>query len=234
MLNLGSIMGTRMRLDFSFIILVAFFVIISMENAAGFHIALLWAPILFFSVLAHELGHAAAYGILGMGPSVVILGQMGGLTYNDSPREPWQQFVVSVAGPLLSFVLAAISWGLYKTIPSLQADPMMSLMLPQMTWANIFWGIFNLAPVVPLDGGIALWSVAQGATTPERAYLFSAWSSIAFSAGGLILALMTGQIFIAAFAGFFIFSNYKRLKALNEPPPPSDPEDGGPVDGGQA
>lgn len=218
MLHLGTILGTRMRLDFSFIILVAFFVLISMEGAQDFHVALLWAPILFFSVLAHELGHAGAYGALGLGPSLVVLGQMGGVTYNDTPRKPWQQFVVSVAGPLLSFVLAAGSWALYNFVEPLSADPMLSIMLPQMVWANVFWGIFNLFPIVPLDGGIALWSIAQSVATPRGAYQFSVWSSITFSAIVLALSLLLGQIFIAAFAGFFIYSNWKRLQLLQQPP----------------
>lgn len=224
MLNLGSIMGTRMRLDFSFLILIGLFVLLSLDGTGSWHLALLWAPVLFFSVLAHELGHAAAYGVLGKGPSLVILGQMGGLTYNDAPRKPWEQFIISVAGPLLSFVLAGVCW-LLGSIAALQSDPMMSVLLPQMVWANIVWGFFNLAPIVPLDGGVATWSVAQGLMSQKAAYLFSVYSSIGFSVVGLIIALMLGWIFVAFFSGFFIYSNFKRLQLLKTPPETIEEED---------
>ena len=58
MLHLGSISRTSIDIDFSFFILIVFFVVMSYDPNVGIEYALLWAPVLFISVLVHELAHA--------------------------------------------------------------------------------------------------------------------------------------------------------------------------------
>ena len=55
-IHLGTILGTTITLDFSFIILIVFFVLSDIERA-GIRNALLWAPVLLISILVHELAH---------------------------------------------------------------------------------------------------------------------------------------------------------------------------------
>src|SRR5687768_10596811 len=108
MLHLGSIRGTSIDVDVNFLFLILFFVVMNYNPAQGIHFALLWIPILFLSVLIHELAHAAMIGALGFGSSQVLLTGMGGVTMNSRRAKPWQDLLISLAGPVSSFIL----WGL--------------------------------------------------------------------------------------------------------------------------
>src|SRR5450755_358043 len=78
MIHLGSIRGTTLGVDFSFLILVGLWVASYYDPAAGIQHALLWIPVLFLSVLIHELAHALMIGAFGYGPSEIVLGGIGG------------------------------------------------------------------------------------------------------------------------------------------------------------
>ena len=60
MLHLGSLRGTSIDVEPNFIILLIFFVVMNYNPELGIHYALIWIPILFVSVLIHELAHAAS------------------------------------------------------------------------------------------------------------------------------------------------------------------------------
>src|ERR1043166_9353466 len=104
-IHLGTIFGTTVALDFSFLILIVFFVFSSTEQM-GMPGALLWAPVILISILFHELAHAAMIGILGHGSSEIILEGIGGVTINQRQSRPWQDMIISAAGPAASFLLA--------------------------------------------------------------------------------------------------------------------------------
>src|SRR5260370_30830648 len=113
-MRLGTILGTTIDAEITFLILMAFFVITAYNPSRGWHYALLWIPVVVISVVLHELAHAAMIGLFGFGPSRIILGGMGGVTINDRQQtKPWQQVVISVAGPLTSFGLWYIATLLY-------------------------------------------------------------------------------------------------------------------------
>ena len=214
MIHLGSIFGTRIRLEISFLILAGFFVLVTLEGGAPMREALLWLPILFISVLIHELGHAATLGLLGLGSSLVILGRLGGVTINDHPRRPWQQVLISVSGPGASFALAGLCYLLWVSVPAARTDPMLTLLVPHLITANIVWGIFNLIPAHPMDGGQAVHAGLLYLTAPLTAFRISVWSSIVLSAALLIFGLLYRQFLLAIIAGLFVMENWSRLRSL--------------------
>ena len=66
------------------------------------------------SVLVHEMGHALAIRPLGVQPWITLYG-MGGLTSHQGGRfRPPTQILVSLAGPVAGFALAAIVVALIK------------------------------------------------------------------------------------------------------------------------
>ena len=85
---------------------------------------LLVAVLFFISILIHEVGHAIAFRYYGI-PSRIVLYWMGGLAIPGGGGGKWgnsnrptgslnsnQQIVVSLAGPVFGFLLAAVLAGI--------------------------------------------------------------------------------------------------------------------------
>jgi Zn-dependent protease len=188
----------------------------------GIQYALLWIPVLFLSVLVHELAHAAMIGILGFGHSQIILGGMGGVTINERRARPWQDFLISIVGPLSSWALALFLAWLFNVVPVMRSDKMLVALIPLLVRMNVFWAIFNAIPVPPLDGGQAMRSFLRMFLREKPAFLIAVW--IAIVGGGAIagLALYMGQFFIALFVGWFAFQNYQAWQYFRDHGIPGD------------
>ena len=226
-MRIGSIGGTQIHIEGSFFIIVGLFVVLNLESGQPLHHALLWIPLLVVSVLIHELGHAATLAMLGFGPSHVALAGFGGITINRRDALPWQNILVSIAGPLCSFLLAGLAAFLLVFVSYFESDPFFQAFLPLVVVANLFWGVFNLLPILPMDGGHVLSNLARYFFTPKTADLVSSWISVVFSIGILGLALFARQVFIAIFAAMFAWQNYQRAQIIRgfEKPEPDDGEE---------
>lgn len=222
MLHLGSVRGTTIDVDFSFFILVGLFVIINYNAALGIHFALLWIPIAFISVLVHELAHAAAIGMFGYGSSQIILGGMGGVTINARRAKPWQDMIISLAGPGSSFVLWFIAYWSYRNVPFTRTDAMLDAFLPRFVWANLAWGIFNLIPVPPLDGGHATRSFFATFLRDRTAFVISTWIALIVGGGIAIWAFIGGQFFIAFYIAWFVYMAFQRWQDFQKYGTPQD------------
>ena len=208
-LHLGTILGTTIEAEGSFAILIAFFVIIGYDPTKGLPYALLWIPIIFVSVLLHELAHAAMIGSFGFGPSRIILGGMGGVTINERQNaRPWQQVIISVAGPAASF---GIWWGaawLFFRFPIFRSDPMLVAFMPLLSKINLLWGEFNLLPIAPLDGGQVLRNFLRTFLSDRTAFMISVWVAMVVGTGVAIYGFLTRFIFLGIVMIFFVRSNY--------------------------
>jgi len=138
---------------------------------------LLWIVALFISILVHELGHALVQRAFGYRPWIVLYG-MGGLAcynpadgYRARGSDSWRQVLISVAGPGAGFVLALLVIGIVAIGSGqliefrlggtfgirISAIPVQSEMLWWFIYCmigiSLVWGLINLLPVYPLDGG---------------------------------------------------------------------------------
>jgi Zn-dependent protease len=137
---------------------------------------LIWVAAVFVSILVHELGHCAAFRWYGADAHVVLHG-FGGLAIPHGVRRvgrsgggTWPQVCISFAGPAAGFVLAALLLGgmwLAGLSPYLRLGsarlvefgftPLprdeLTILLYYLLYVNIWWGLFNLLPIYPLDGG---------------------------------------------------------------------------------
>ena len=223
MLHLGSIRGTSIDIDFSFFILVLLFVALNYNANLGIQYALIWIPIIFVSVLIHELAHAAAIGLFGFGASQIVLGGMGGVTINSRRARPWQDMVISVAGPASSFGLWALSLLLIYNVPVVRTDAMLAALMPRMAWANLAWGMFNLIPTPPLDGGHATRDFFRMFLSERNAFIVATW--IAIVVGGAIAVYffaLRRQFFIAFYVAWFVFMAFQRWQEFKKYGTPQD------------
>lgn len=222
MLRLGSIGRTSIHIDLSFMILILFFVAMNYNAQLGLHFALLWIPVLFLSVLIHELAHAGMIGALGFGSSEIVLGGMGGVTINRRRARPWQDMVISLAGPASSFLLMFLCMWLRNNVAFLAQDAMFNPMLYLLTIANWFWGLFNLVPVPPLDGGHATRDFFRMFLSETRAFVISIWIAMVVGGTVAVWAFARGQFFIALFIAWFVFSAFQQWQNFRERGVPGD------------
>jgi len=206
MIHLGSIGGTSIDVDLSFLFLVTLWVVTRMNPGTPVAEALMWAPILFLSVLIHELAHAAAFAIFGYGSSHVVLNGWGGVTSNGSRTiRPWHDVVISIAGPLSSFGIAwAMTW-VWGNVAAVHADPMLRAMVPALLGISIFWGLLNLIPVPPLDGGHAVRSFFRTFLREKTAFVIAIWIAIIGGGAAVLLGLYSRQWFLAVLVAFLVY-----------------------------
>ena len=122
---------------------------------------------LFVSVLVHELSHSLVALARGMKVHSITLFIFGGVSnLQGEAEEPKDEFLVSVVGPVSSFILAILFWALQRPF-STTVSPI-GAVLGYLAFVNLMLGAFNLVPGFPLDGGRVLRSLVWGATGSMR------------------------------------------------------------------
>jgi Zn-dependent protease len=174
-------------------------------------------------VLIHEMAHAAAIALFGFGASQIVLGGMGGHTANEQMRRarPWQDVVISLAGPASNFGLWLLCT--YLSITRIgQTDKMLVVLLPTMAYMSMWWGLINLIPVPPLDGGHATRSFFKMFLTDRNSFIISTWIALIVGGAVVILGFKNGQFFLAFFLVMMIFRVWQAWQYFREHGIPGD------------
>jgi len=171
------------------------------------------------SILAHELGHAFAFRHVFRTESIVILHGFGGATMPIQHYSRSYGFTgtmancfLSFAGPLAGFVLAVLMFALLYFLPmgnGFAASLLMFFLYWTMT-ISIIWGIFNLLPIYPMDGGHIFREIFLF-FFPRQGVEFSLILSMLIAALLAVVALRFGQLFITFLFGYFAYQNYQEL-----------------------
>lgn len=116
----------------------------------------------FACVILHELGHARMAARFGVATADIILLPIGGVArLVRIPEEPRQEFLIAIAGPLVTLVLAALGYATALLL-HLPADGAVDgpLTAAAFVWllveVNVYLLLFNLIPAFPMDGGRVL------------------------------------------------------------------------------
>jgi Zn-dependent protease len=136
-----------------------------------------WVACVFVSVLVHEFGHALTTRKAFRQRPSIILYYMGGLCFSDGRQDDlWRRAWVIIMGPMAGFLLFGVVLVLDLSIRGMTEIPFLGVIqfhpvpswfnhLPEManqliqeaSWdlllVNLLWGVFNLLPIFPLDGG---------------------------------------------------------------------------------
>ena len=201
---------------------------------------LTWVIAIFISILIHELGHAFAMRRYGQG-SQIILHFAGGLTVPESIS--WgggyaniaitanQQIFISLAGPFSGFIFAGVILAasaalggtiipnyIFGFIPfPLVIFPtgwgILGSLVISLLWVNIFWGLINLMPVHPLDGGnVPRYILIQ--TDPLNGLRTSLWVSVIAGAAVAFAGLVfLKSAYMAILFGLLAFQSFQAAQA---------------------
>jgi Zn-dependent protease len=114
---------------------------------------------LFLSILLHELGHAFVSLRMGLGIRGITLFLFGGVAeMEDEPPDPRSEFLIAVAGPVVSVLIALACWLVGATFGAILPITVLAV-LTYLTTINLIVVAFNLLPAFPLDGGRVFRSV---------------------------------------------------------------------------
>ncbi len=179
---------------------------------------------LFACIVFHELCHslvARLYGIHMKGITLFIFGGMAEL--GEEPGSAKAEFLMAVAGPVASFVLA----GVFFLLRPLITRPVEAAgVIAYLAWINVALACFNLIPAFPLDGGrilrAALWRWKGDLTQATRisTLIGSGFGALLMGLG--VLRMFTGDLIGALWTfviGMFIRSasrsSYEQMVVQN-------------------
>ena len=175
-------------------------------NTLTFAGTVIWMAIITISILVHEYGHALI-GLMFFQEAQIELVGFGGLTARRGPKlKLWQEFFVVLGGPLaglLLFVLALfLSWSVGQESWALYSALRVAI------YVNLFWSVFNLIPVMPLDGGHLLRIVLEG-FFGFRGIKISLFLGVIFALFMSLFFFMTRNIITGALFAMLSFESYR-------------------------
>jgi stage IV sporulation protein FB len=205
---------------------------------------LTWIGCVFVSILVHEYGHGLMAKLFNGSPSIVLYG-LGGLCYSEGERTPGERLAVLFAGPGAGFILCAIvlataslAFGItvgehlavMQQLVGLNANkenlvgtinkftsPTAFIIYWNMVWINLMWGLVNLLPIWPLDGGQATQVVL---TQVDRRHGVRRGHIISLVTAGSLAVLAAGAsrqgYYPVIFFGVLAVLNFQVLQSLHQ------------------
>lgn len=169
----------------------------------------------FVSILVHEMGHALVARRFGWPPRVVLYHFGGMAIYSPNyGHTPQRSILISFAGPAAGFLLYGIVVGIEAAV--IDAQQRLSVggffAIQILKWINLIWGIINLLPVYPLDGG----QISRTLLTwlkPAGGLKASLIISIGVGAAAAIWFLVDRRFFAAMLFGSLAVNSYQQWQA---------------------
>ncbi len=196
----GKVFGIPIRVHYTFLLLLAF--IWYAESSiygpqTGLNSVILWL-LIFLCVLLHELGHSRVAQSYGLNIVSIVLLPIGGVSQiTDIPKDPIKEVNITIAGPIVNFVIAGLLFAVGKLLDPSLAFSQISLqsgnILVDLFWANVMLGVFNIIPAYPMDGG----RILRGILAMKRDYVEATR-----------LAADVGKLFAIGFIVFGLFYNW--------------------------
>lgn len=187
----------------------------------SFPLLIIWVLCAFVSILVHEFGHVLMGRVFGTNGHIVLYG-FGGIAIGSSDlSNRWQRVAVYLAGPGAGFLLLGVVMVTRLALGAMEPDPdgdrpYLRAALAYLFFMNLWWGILNLLPIYPLDGGqvsrdVIDWLI-PGGTGLKVAFGLSMGVGIVLA----ILSIMGRQIYMAFFFGLLAFGSFQLMQAVSQ------------------
>ncbi len=207
-LNIGTIAGTAVRVHVTFLLFLGWIFVASWVSGgpeAAWQ-GLAFMVLLFACVVAHEFGHIFTARAFGVSTPDVTLLPIGGVARLERiPEQPYEEFLVAIAGPLvnvaIAFTLVLLAGAHLDTGDLYAVERTTTSMVDRLAAVNLFLAVFNMIPAFPMDGGRVLRAVLAARMGYVRATELAALigQGVAFALGFIGLFSNPMLIFIAIF-----------------------------------
>lgn len=194
---------------------------------------IVWVGVVFVSILIHELGHALMARRFGCDTWIVLYGLGGLAMHQPSPADWKKRIAIYAAGPLAGFILVGflvvfltatgsdvrfaaggplgIGWSL-----RLQSqNPLIIGMVWDLFFVNIIWGLVNLLPIYPLDGGRISREAFRRFDGPQALLHSLQLSAIAAGAVAAYSLLVLHELFLTLMFGYLAYVSYSGLQQIS-------------------
>ena len=208
--RLARVMGIDIEVHITFFLLIALF--FALLGPKG----ILLIVGVFFFVTVHELSHSLAALYFGIKVKRITLLPIGGIAAMPKiPEKPYQEFIISIAGPLSNILVVII---FYFPLHALLGKetlmyPFMVItgqakytgdfnLLAHIYWINLLLAVFNMMPAFPMDGGRILRAALASRMTRKEATAIAVRVGHIFALLFAYFGIVYGQIFLLFIAVF--------------------------------
>ncbi len=221
-LKIATVFGIPVFVHWSFSLLLLFVLYTGWSHhvdVTGFAFLFLFIFSLFLCVILHEYGHALSARYYGVNTRDITILPIGGVARLDKlPRQPFQEFIVAIAGPavnvlifILLYFILYVFFSLHLNVADLMGSETDEIIvghkvsfLVSLLQANLFLVLFNLIPAFPMDGGRVFRAGLSSAIGRVRATRIAAIVGQIISVGFVCFAVWQEQP-VMALIGVFIF-----------------------------
>lgn len=203
-------LGFPVTVQPGFAILIGVYMLFGLQAQRPLWASLSFAAVVFVSILVHELGHAVTARRFGMRVGGIYIHGLGGhVTHSRGPAS--RQLLVSLAGPAAGLALGV---PLLLVAAVMDPGPVARVVLQQAIFVNVFWSLFNLLPMLPLDGGNALGSLLEVLVGRARGWNIATAAGVATGAAIALLSLSWGETFLMFLGGYCAWHSLQVRRAL--------------------
>lgn len=166
---------------------------------------------LFAIVFVHELGHVAAARLFGLSVISVQMLPFGGVAVieDNGTLSSSREMIIALAGPLQNVLLIMLSTTLH--VMGLWEGAFFFYFIQ----CNLLIALFNLLPVLPLDGGKIVQAICALCLPYHTTLVWSLRISLIFSFLIVVYAMVPmllgksgPQLNLLMIGGFLLYSNY--------------------------
>jgi len=173
---------------------------------------LVWVAVVFSAILLHELGHALAARFYGQSPQISLHAMGGTTSWAWVDELKWsQRIVISAAGPGIGFVAGGLLY-LGSLLAPLNEPYLLRVAQYDFFWITLAWGLFNLLPLLPFDGGQILGETLERRLGADQGRLWTRRVSCATGFIGLAAGLLLNQLWAGLLCGLFALDNLQRMR----------------------
>jgi len=209
-IRLTRVFGIDIDIHVTFFLLLGFFFLLL--GAKG----LVLIVGIFFFVTIHELCHSLVAAKFGIKVKRITLLPIGGVaSMEEIPTKPYQELLISLAGPLSNILIVLI---FYYPLRGFLGEETLMYPLKVITgqvkfsgqfnviahiyWINLVLAVFNMIPAFPMDGGRVLRALLSYKMTRKDATRVAVRLGHIFALIFIYFGIVYGHIFLIIIAVF--------------------------------